>query len=315
MRKETDVERINKEGCNYCSKIAVVTGATGGIGKALIHVLAQRGALVIAVARNKQKFRKMIKDFSRDLTLEQIDNIELIEADLSNMKEIQQVAIKIERQYEKVDILINNVGGYFSKRTETVDQFEQTLALNYLGHVVLTFNLLPLLEKSPQANIVEITSVAHYNGKIKFDDIALKNHYFGLKAYSQSKLAQMICVKDLAEKVAHTNIRINGVHPGVVKTNIGQSGFSLEGLVVKLLKKTIAIKPDKAAKMILRLIDSQKFNNLTGAYISKTKEKKPNKLIEDDLLRLKFCNITLDMLKQWIRTDLALDYRIFNTKK
>lgn len=280
--------------------VYVVTGVTSGIGKALVIELAKKGATIAAVGRNPEKIKKLIEELKLSgIPEENINKINWFIADLSVMASIVNVASKIRDSYNHIDVLINNVGGYFAERKVTEDGFEYTLALNYLGHVLMTFLLLGKIQESESGNIINLSSSEHKHGKIHFDDLNLSKSFFGRKAYSQSKLADMLFIRELSLFLQDTNIRINAIHPGIVKTNIAQTKFGLQSLAFKLLKNTIAIEPAKAASRILELVYNPDFANLKGNYISGNKIRSAQATTYDHNKREELWIIAIDILKEW----------------
>jgi NAD(P)-dependent dehydrogenase (short-subunit alcohol dehydrogenase family) len=134
-----------------------------------------------------------------EFTNEQLSNLTFFEADLSSMNQILEVSSQIEAAYQHVDVLINNVGGYFSERRLTNDGFELTFGLNYLGHVLLTRALLNKLNNGSESNIITISSSEHKAGKIHYGNLQLERRFFGKTAYAQSKLAGMMFVREISE--------------------------------------------------------------------------------------------------------------------
>jgi len=280
--------------------VFVVTGATDGIGKALVIELAKKGAVVAVIGRNPKKFEKLIAELENlSIPAKNISRISSFIADLSVMNSIVDVTSRIRDSYDTIDVLINNVGGYFAERKVTEEGFEYTFALNYLGHVLMTFLLLGKIQKSESGNIINISSSEHKHGKIYFDNLNLSKSFFGRKAYAQSKLADMIFIRELSLFLRDTDIRINAIHPGIVKTNIAQSKFGLQSLAFKLLKNTVAIKPEKAALRILQLVDNPEFAHLRGSYVSGTKVKSSHTLTSNHYKREELWLITVDILKEW----------------
>ncbi|MHA1721338.1 MAG: SDR family oxidoreductase [Promethearchaeota archaeon] len=270
----------------------MVTGATDGIGKATAKIFAQKGAILILVARNLEKGKKTIKEI-----IEQTKNskIEFIQADLSVQKNIWHVVEKFKEKYNHLDILVNNVGGFFSERIETPDGYELTFALNYLCPFLLTNLLLDSLKSSNQARIINITSSAHRYGKIHLKDLQLKNNFFGLKAYQQSKLAIVIFTKYLAKKLQNYSITVNSIHPGIVKTNIARQHNGIQEKVFKLIKKTIAIPSEKAAQNIAYLAVSKNVSSISGECFVRGKIRKTSKQSNDEKLAEKLWNISLNL--------------------
>jgi retinol dehydrogenase-14 len=299
--------------------ICVITGATGGIGKAVVNELFCHNAKIIVVARNPDKYRILIEDIKDNHLkctyhkhLKEMSNysegpsIGFFEADLSLLSEVKRISQEICDCFDRIDILINNVGGYFARRTITEEGFELTFALNYLGPLLMTYLLIPSLSRSENGQVLNISSSAHKMGKINLDDLQLKVHYVGLKAYSQSKRAMLLLTQELSKELKPKNIKINSIHPGVVKTNIAQTHRGLQALIFTFLKHTVAISPKKAAKRILDVLLTKKFKNISGAYISKTKIKR-NYIISSDK---KFRNTLEGITWKYLFPNLSIPYRI-----
>lgn len=196
-------------------KKILITGGTSGIGLEIARILGQQGHYILITGRNPDKLAQVkaeLKDF----------NIQTYQADFSSMDQVWKVAAQICAEHQNLDVLINNAGGANGKRTVTADGFELTLAVNHLAPFLFTHLLLPLLEKSPQGRVINLASSAHFHGKIWKDDLHLTKGYFILKAYAQSKLANVMFTLDLAEKLKNSQVTVHAVHPGVVKTKIGQ---------------------------------------------------------------------------------------------
>jgi NAD(P)-dependent dehydrogenase (short-subunit alcohol dehydrogenase family) len=164
---------------NNKGKVMVVTGASAGIGKVTAWELARTGATVVLVGRNTQKTLETVHEIQEDLR----DNakLDVIIGDLSSLKDILNVANAIKEKYDRLDVLVNNAGGFFSKRLESVDGYEMTLALNHLNYFYLTNLLLDIILQTPEARIVNVSSNAHYGGNINFSDLQRKNGYLGSK--------------------------------------------------------------------------------------------------------------------------------------
>jgi retinol dehydrogenase 14 len=258
-------------------KICIITGANSGIGKATAKELARQGATLILVCRNKEKGTlalQEIKEFSKN------EKIELMTADLSSQKEIRLLADKIRKKYPEIHILINNAGAVHDKRTETVDKVETTFATNHLAYFLLTSLLLDNLKSAPKARIINLASEAQRTGKINFEDLNLKSDFSAIKSYSQSKLANVIFTYELARHLKDTNVTVNCVHPGLVRTNFGKdlSGF-FKGVI--LLMKPFMRKSEKGAETVVWLASSPNVEGITGKYFTDKKEIKSNEISYD----------------------------------
>ncbi len=275
-------------------KIVIVTGATGGIGSALVELLVNYGATVVGIARNSTKIEKLSERIRKNNPEAKIN---FIKCELSSTIQTKNCALKIKEKFPRIDILINNAGGYFTKRHITSEGYELTFALNYLSPFVLTNLLLPEIKNSINGEILNITSIEQKHGKLRFEDLNGERFYFGLRAYAQSKLALVVFTKELAERLKNTPIKVNAIHPGIVKTNIAQEDFSLQSLAYRLLKYTIAISPKKAAQNIIKSLTNIHTREITGAYIKNTTQSKPNPISDDPITRKKLWGISLKMAK------------------
>jgi len=168
-------------------KVCLVTGATSGIGRVTARELAQMDATVVAVGRNPQKGAETVAEIKRRSAS---DKVEFMQADLSSQESIRDLAKTFTDKYDQLQVLVNNAGGVFSKRETTVDGIEMTFALDHLAYFLLTALLLPVLERSAPARIINVSSGAQGTGKINFDDLQGAKRYRGWRAYSQAKLSR-----------------------------------------------------------------------------------------------------------------------------
>ena len=282
-------------------KICLITGATDGIGKETAFLFAEKGATLILIGRNLEKGKKTVSDI---IQTTKNSKIEYMQADLSIQANIRNLVEKFKAKYDHLDILVNNVGGFFTERTETKDGLELTFALNYLCPFLLTNLLLQSLKSSQHARIINLSSSAHRYGKINFDDLQLKRNFFGLRAYQQSKLAIVLFTKYLAKKLKENHIIVNAIHPGIVKTNIAQQNNGIQEKAYKILKNTIAISSERAAKFITNLAVSEKFSSISGEYFVKGKIRKSSKQSNDEKLAEKLWKLSLSL------TGLNLKYEL-----
>jgi NAD(P)-dependent dehydrogenase (short-subunit alcohol dehydrogenase family) len=259
------------------NKTILITGATSGIGKATAMALAGKGATLSLLVRNVDKAEKTKQEIIAATGNKNID-IQLI--DLADLSSVRKAAEALKIKFKQIDILINNAGGIFKQRAETVDGFEMTFALNHLGHFLLTNLLLENLKTSPQARIINISSSAHYPGKINFDDLMAKNKYSSFKAYSQAKLANILFTKELVARLKDSNISVFALHPGVVNTGFG-SDFTGVMKALLSLGQPLMIDATKGAKTTVYLATEANIENLSGKYFKKCKVTKPSAAAEN----------------------------------
>ena len=199
-------------------RVAVVTGATSGIGAAAATVLAGSGAAVVLAVRNPAK---------ADATLHHIlsrhpkANVSVSLVDMADLASVRAFAARAADATPRIDILLNNAGlGMQPARSTTLDGFERQFATNHLGHYALTGLLLPNLLRAPAPRVVAISSIAHRRGAIDFTDLQGARRYGGLKAYSQSKLANLLFAFELDRRAQAAGLPLVSVaaHPGVSAT-------------------------------------------------------------------------------------------------
>lgn len=219
------------------NRLALITGATDGIGKATAIALAKQGFTVVVHGRNEQKTKRVCEEI-KSLTGNHLTG--MLVADLSLLQEVRSMAHEFKKKYNRLDVLINNAGGVMNKdRETTAEGFEKTMALNTLAPFLLTQLLLPLLTQSREGRIINVASNAHHiNAKPNFNDLQLEQGYDPLKAYGNSKLFLIWITQQLhaqLQKQGITNVTVNTLHPGAVRT-----GFAVNsnlGIVLNTLVK------------------------------------------------------------------------------
>ncbi|XP_008295185.1 retinol dehydrogenase 13-like [Stegastes partitus] len=200
-------------------KTVLITGGNTGIGKETAVDMARRGARVILACRDMDRANRAAEDVRRKSGN---DNVIVKKLDLASLQSVRQLAKDILASEERLDVLINNAGIMACPKWQTEDGFEMQFGVNHLGHFLLTNCLLDLLKKSTPSRVVNVSSLAHERGKIYFDDINLEKDYQPWKSYSQSKLANVLFTRELANRVQGTGVTTYSLHPGVVQTELGR---------------------------------------------------------------------------------------------
>jgi len=206
---------------NQKGRVVIVTGSNIGLGYETALELAKKEATVIMACRNMDK-----ANAAKGKILEAVPNADLdvMKLDLGDLASVKQFSDNFLRKYDKLDIMINNAGIMIPPYQLTKDGFESQFGVNHLGHFYLTGLLLDKIVATPDSRIVILSSLAHTQGKINFDDLQSKEKYSAMKAYQQSKLANIIFALDLQsrlKKAGHQSIAV-AAHPGVSNTNLGQ---------------------------------------------------------------------------------------------
>ena len=249
------------------NKICVITGVTSGMGLATSIALAGMGATLALVCRNKSKGEAVVKTITGQT---KNNNITLFVADLSSQAEIRMLAAQLNEKYPHIDVLVNNAGAINKDYILTVDGIETTFAVNHLAYFLLTNLLLEKLKAAPKARIINFASMASMFGKINFVDLNLEKGYSSWKAYSQSKLANIIFTYELAKKLENSNVTANCLHPGVVKTRFGKELKGFFGFVFKKMEFFMRTA-EKGAETAIWLASSAEVEGITGKYFQDKK--------------------------------------------
>ena len=267
------------------NKVCVVTGANAGIGFETAKSLCAKGATTILVCRSEEKAKQAAADIKKEIPDAKTD---YAIADLSSQKQVRELAENIRSRYDKIDVLINNAGSWFSDFKLTEDQVERQWAINHLSPFLLTHLLLPALQKSPDPRVINVSSDSHFHGKIHFKDVSLRNNYHGIRAYAQSKLANVLFTMEFNRRKTSDHISINAVQPGLVKTDIGlKHTISFHGLMWKIRRLT-GVSPEKGAATSVYLASSEEVRGISGKYWDKCRQKPASKNAnkEEDAARL-----------------------------
>ncbi len=245
-------------------KVCLVTGATAGIGRVAAAELARAGAAVVIVGRNPEKTRAVAGQIEQ----ESGTKVDYLLADLSVQAEVRRLAEDFRQRYDRLDVLVNNAGALFMRREMSRDGFEMTFALNHLAYFLLTHLLLDVLKASAPARIVNVASMAHFGSRLDLPGVANQRSYSSWKAYSQSKLANVVFTYELARRLEGSGVTANVLHPGFVATNFGISNGGLFAPFFRLFQ-VLAITPEQGAQTILHLAASPEVEGMTGQYFDK----------------------------------------------
>ena len=265
-------------------KICIVTGANSGIGKETALGLAQMGARVIMVCRNAEKGKAALEEICREFGSSQAD---LLIADMSSQASVRALAEQIQREYPRLDVLVNNAGGAAPGHTLSADGIEMTLATNHLGAALLTLLLLDLLKASAPSRIVNVSSTeAQSPSRLDMNDLQFERRKYGaVAAYRQSKLLMNAFTFELARRLAGTGVTANCLHPGAVATNIWNPDLLplIGGLIVAVVKPFL-LNSKQGAAVSLYLATSPEVAQVSGEYFVKSRPAKSNPLSRDPKL-------------------------------
>jgi NAD(P)-dependent dehydrogenase (short-subunit alcohol dehydrogenase family) len=252
---------MTTESESMAGRVCVVTGATSGIGRVTALGLARLGATVVACGRDEARTRATVEALRRESGN---PAVEYALADLTDQAQVRAMAAEIAGRHPRLDVLINNAGGFFMRRRESVEGVEMTLALNHLAPFLLTNLLLDRLQASAPARVVNVSSDMHRNVTLDLDDLQMTTSYRGTAAYGRAKLALVLFTYELARHLEGSGVTANALHPGFVATGIGLPAL-LEPLL-KPLMRLVARSPEEGARTSLYLATSPQVAGVTGAY-------------------------------------------------
>ncbi|HEY4941179.1 MAG TPA: SDR family oxidoreductase [Rhizomicrobium sp.] len=261
-------------------KTIVVTGGTSGIGEVAALRLAEQGARIVLIARDRQRADATLAKL-RAANPSAIHTSHL--GDLSVIAEMKRVAGEVANAEETIDVLVNNAGAVFLSRRLSADGLEMTFATNHMAYFVVTNILLDRLKATPGARIVSTASDAHKSGKLDFDDLQLAKNFGVARAYGTSKLCNILFTRELAKRLDGTSVTANCLHPGFVGTRFGLN--NARSGAMKLLQRTImlfGISPEAGARTIIHLAASPDVATISGEYFYKCKVAEPSLAAQSD---------------------------------
>jgi NAD(P)-dependent dehydrogenase (short-subunit alcohol dehydrogenase family) len=247
-------------------KVILVTGATAGVGEVTARALAGMGATLVLVGRDPEKCRRVADQIQAKTGN---PGVSYLVGDLSAQADVRRMAGEFKQQFSRLDVLVNNAGAFFLARRESADGIEMTFALNHLAYFLLTNLLLEVLVASAPARIVSVSSAAHGGAQLNFEDLENKKGYQGWRAYSQSKLANLLFTHELAHRLDSKGVTANALHPGFVASDFAKNNLGIFKGVYSLVQKLVAIRPEAGAQTSIYLASSPQVQWVTGQYFDK----------------------------------------------
>jgi NAD(P)-dependent dehydrogenase (short-subunit alcohol dehydrogenase family) len=263
---------------SMAGKTVLITGGTGGIGKATASGLARLGARVGIVGRDATRAASAAGDIR---SLAGNDAVDVFIADVSSQAEVRRLAAAVLDTFPRLDVLVNNVGGYWAHRHVTADGLERTFAVNHLAPFLLTNLLLERLAASAPARVVTVSSGAQAMGRIDFDDLQGSQTYSGQRAYNQSKLANVMFTYELARRLEGTGVTATVLHPGVTRTDFGAEDQAAYFAWMSGIAKPFMKSPAGGAETPIFLASSPDVEGVSGRYFANRKAKDSNKASYD----------------------------------
>ena len=272
-------------------RTVLVTGGTAGIGKATAMGLASMGARVAITGRDRARSEAAAREIRAEG-----GQVDVFVGDLSAQSEVRRLADEVLHTLARIDVLVNNVGGYWNTRHETADGLERTFALNHLAPFLLTNLLLDRLAHSAPARVVTVASNAQAQGRIDFDDLQGLSAYSGARAYSQSKLANVLFSYELARRLDGTSVTANALHPGVVSTSFGaEDPATVQRVLIPFIRRFMKTPAEGAATSI-HLASAPALEQVSGCYFADSKPKTSSKLSYDQAAAARLWQVSADLV-------------------
>jgi retinol dehydrogenase-14 len=251
-------------------RTVVLTGGTSGIGRATAVSLAGLGLRLLLVGRDPARAEETLAVLEERTGRTDVD---VVLGDFASLDDVRRLADEIARRTSRIDVLLNNAGLTLTSRQTSMDGHERTFAVNHLAPFLLTGLLLPRILAAGPARIVNVASEAHRFGRIDWDDVQNERRYSGLRVYGQSKTANLLFTRELARRLDGTDVTVNALHPGGIRSNLGRgNGAPLDGVqrVVGLFLRS----PEQGARTSVHLATSDDVLGKTGGYYASCRPKK-----------------------------------------
>ena len=256
-------------------KTIVVTGASDGIGLECASQLAEQGHHLVLVGRNPAKLAAAVERLQAESPTATVDSFT---CDFAVLDQVRTLANDLLAAYPRIDVLVNNAGAVYDRRTLTVDGYESTFAVNHLAPFLLTELLLDRLIADAPARIVTTASAGHYRGTMDFDDLGFEHGYQIMRAYSRSKLANVLYTRWLSQRLADTGVTANCLHPGAVA------------------KKLFMVSPAEGGATLTYLATNAEVEGRSGGYYEKNRIKEPSEIARDDEVARKLDRVSRNLV-------------------
>jgi retinol dehydrogenase 14 len=272
-------------------RTVLVTGGSGGIGRATALGLAAMGAQLAITGRDRGR----TEGAAREIRAAGGGQVEVFIADLSSQSEVRRLADEALQRLARIDVLVNNVGGYWNTRHVTADGLERTFALNHLAPFLLTCLLLDRLKHSAPARVVTVSSNVQALGRIDFGDLQGESSFAGGRAYNQSKLANVMFTYELARRLPASSVTANALHPGVVRTSFGaEDPGGVQRLFLPLMRPFMKT-PAQGSVTSIHLAAAPDLEQVTGRYFANSKPRRSSKRSYDQAAAARLWQVSADL--------------------
>jgi len=257
---------------SMAGKVCVVSGSTSGVGLAAVKRLARGGAQIVMVCRNPGKAEAI----RTEILSQHHVGVDIISADFSVLDDVRKAADLLLKDYPRIDVLINSAGLHSTTRTTTPDGFETVFCVNHLAPFLLTYLLIDRLKQSAPARIIQVNSEGHRFGGLDLNDLNWeRRHYMGIRGYGASKVAQLLTTWEFADRLKDSGVTINAMHPGDVKTNIGNNNgplyrWYLHHIIWRTLKDPVI-----SGEAVFYLAAAPELAEVSGRFFHLTIDEKP----------------------------------------
>ena len=260
----------------------VITGGSDGIGLECASQIAtaRPGCRIVLVGRNPSRTAAAVGRLRAESPKCRIDSLL---CDFADQSAVRRLADDLLRTCDRIDVLVNNAGTVFARRTLTADGIESTFAVNHLGGLLLTELLLDRIRESAPARIVFTSSEGHYSGTLDLDDVGFERGYSIMRAYARSKLANVLTARLLARRLEGSGVTVNALHPGAISTNIWSRAPWFARPVLAVLKRRME-SPAVGGSRLAYLATSPEVDGHTGGYYHRNRLREPSALAQDDAL-------------------------------
>jgi len=270
IKNDMAVQKHSDE--SMSGKLCVVSGATSGVGYEAVKALAAGGANIVMVVRNENKAKAVKEEIEKKHSVV----VDYFLADFSDLQQVEKAALAIVDKYPRIDVLINSAGIHLTKRVLNQDGFEMVFCVNHLAPFLFTQLLMNKMIQSSPSRIIQVNSEGHRFNGLNLNDLNWqKRIYTGLRSYGASKTAQLLTVWQMAENLKGTGVTINAMHPGGVRTNIGNNNGGLYRWFLHNVTWHFLKNPKISGDALYYLASAKELSQVSGKFFNLTIEEKP----------------------------------------